>query len=59
MNRVVEVLCRREGIGIKEAVHRVNNVREMIADSNYSYDEVEDILMSELGLEMDYIFGLI
>lgn len=59
MNPIVEILCRRDGISVKEAIKRVEDVRQMIAESNYGYDEVEGILATELGLEMDYIYDLI
>lgn len=59
VNRVVEILCRRDGISVKEAVARVREVQEQINSSNFDYDEVEDIMASELGLEMDYIFDII
>lgn len=59
MNPIVEILCRRDGISVKEAIGRVEDVRRMIAESNYGYDEVEGILATELGLEMDYIYDLI
>lgn len=59
MNRIVEILCRRDGINVKEAAARVKDVQEQLAAVNYDYDEVEDILMSELGLEMDFIYDLI
>ena len=56
-NRVVEILMRRDGMTREEAEERVQEVREMIVDA--SAFEVEDILIDELGLEMDYIFDLI
>jgi hypothetical protein len=59
VNRVVEILCRRDGISVKEAVARVREVQEQINSSNFDYDEVEDIMASELGLEMDYIFDIL
>ena len=56
-NRVVEILMRRDGMTREEAEEKVQEVREMIVDA--SAFEVEDILIDELGLEMDYIFDLI
>ena len=56
-NRVVEILMRRDGMTREEAEEKVQEVREMIV--NASAFEVEDILIDELGLEMDYIFDLI
>ena len=59
MNRIIEVLCHRDGISVKEAAARVKSVQEQLADANYDYDEVEDIMANELGLEMDYVMDLL
>lgn len=59
MNRVIEILCHRDGISVKEATARVRSVQEQLASANYDYDEVEDILANELGLEMDFVMDLI
>ena len=39
-----------------EAMELLNEVREMILDNS---DSAEDIVLSELGLEMDYILDII
>lgn len=61
MSRIVDVLMQRDGLTKQEAVKRVQEVREMVYDAVESgmFDEAEDIVMSELGLEMDYIDELI
>ena len=59
MNRVLEVLCRRDGLSVEEAMKRISQVQEQLAQANYDYDEVEDILANELGLEMDYIMDIL
>jgi predicted RNase H-like HicB family nuclease len=56
-NRVVEILMNRDGMTREEAEEKVQEVREMIVEA--SVYEAEDILIDELGLEMDYIFDLI
>ena len=56
-NKVVEILMNRDGMTREEAEEKVQEVREMIAEA--SVCEAEDILIDELGLEMDYIFDLI
>ena len=56
-NKVVEILMRRDGMTREEAEERVQEVREMLVEA--SVCEAEDILIDELGLEMDYIFDLI
>lgn len=57
MSSVVSVLMKRDGMTKDEAVRQKNEVREMIMDAleNEEYDDIEDIMYGELGLEMDYI----
>lgn len=59
MSEVVRVLMQRDGITKSEAEKMVSDVREMIYNCNGDYDEAEEIMMSELGLEMDYITDII
>ena len=55
-NKVVEILMKRDGLSRTEAQEQFNEVREMIQECNFDPFETEDILIEELGLEMDYIF---
>lgn len=55
-SEVVEILMRRDGLSRREAQDRFNEVRDMIHGCNFDPFETEDILIEELGLEMDYIF---
>ena len=55
-SEVVEILMKRDGLSCREAQDRFNEVREMIQECNFDPFETEDILIEELGLEMDYIF---
>ena len=55
-SEVVEILMRRDGLSRREAQERFNEVRDMIQGCNFDPVETEDILIEELGLEMDYIF---
>ena len=55
-NKVVEILMKRDGLSHREAQEQFNEVREMIQECNFDPIETEDILIEELGLEMDYIF---
>lgn len=54
---LVEVLMERDELTKQEAEEMVEEVRQLIAESDPW--EAEDILMDELGLELDYIFDLI
>lgn len=55
-NKVVDILMKRDGLSRTEAQERFNEVRDMIQECNFDTVETEDILIEELGLEMDYIF---
>lgn len=55
MNRVVEILMRRDDLTQQEAEERVLEVKQMMEDCNYDSEECVDIMGDELGLEMDYI----
>lgn len=55
-NKVVDILMKRDGLSRTEAQKQFNEVREMIQECNFDPFETEDILIEELGLEMDYIF---
>ena len=56
MSKVVEILMKRDGLSHTEAQEQFNEVLEMIQECNFDPFETEDILIVELGLEMDYIF---
>lgn len=55
MNRVVSILMKRDGNTKEEALARIDEVRKRIESCNYDPEESEDIVMEELGLEMDYL----
>jgi len=58
---IVRLISRRDNISMNEAWNIVDMVCEEIAYAieNGRYEEVEDIMLSELGLEMDYIYALL
>ena len=55
MNRIIEILKKRDGKTEKEAKARLEEVKDMLVECNYDADETEKIMMEQLGLEMDYI----
>ena len=57
--RIVEILCRRDGISVEEAKALISRTKDRMAEADYAPCECEDIIAEELGLEMDYIFDLI
>lgn len=62
MNDTIRVLMKRDDLSESEATERFNEVKGMILtelEHGISYSGVEDILASELGLEMDYLFDFI
>lgn len=61
MSEIIDILMKRDGVTKEEARNTLQETREMINDAIASgnFDEVEDIVYSELGLEMDYIDELI
>lgn len=62
MNDTIKVLMNRDDLSEAEATKRFNEVKCMVLtelECGTSYSGVEDILASELGLEMDYLFDFI
>ena len=61
MNRVVEILMKRDNMTEQEAKNAIEQVRAEIylAVEDGCYDEAEDIMYSLLGLEMDYLLDII
>lgn len=58
-DRVISVLCRRDGIPRQHAEYLVDEVIRLMEEANFAPFECEEIMMNELGLEMDYIFDLL
>lgn len=64
---IVEILMRRDNLTKEDAISRVqetqNLINEYIENGMESplegYYDVEDILATELGLELDYIFDFL
>lgn len=61
MNEIIEILMRRDGVSYEEAKEMYENCKAELWDAidGTSCLEPEDVLMSELGLEMDYIFNFL
>lgn len=65
MSRTTElekVLINRDGMSAEEAKAEKNRLRESIfelIEDGASYDEVEDLLADEVGLEPDYLEDLL
>ena len=62
MDNMKNVLKNRDGITENEAINEVNNARESLYDiieNGGGIDDVEDMMMCDYGLELDYIFDLL
>lgn len=61
MNEIIQILMRRDGVSKEEAMQMYLDCKAEIDDAICGCNacEAEDILLSELGLEMDYIFCFI
>lgn len=59
--RIVQILMKRDGLSKDEAIALLKDVREDVYEciDKGDYAGAEDIMLDELGLEMDYIFDLI
>ena len=61
MKETVRVLMERDGMTREEAEEMVNNAKRELYSmlEEEEYDEIEDMLACDFGLEMDYIFDFI
>ena len=61
MNRIIKILMNRDGISYKEAEQMYFETKEELMDffDGVSVLSADEILMSKLGLEEDYIFDFI
>lgn len=57
MNKIVEILIKRDGMSLSDAKDLVNETRELILSSEIW--EADDIMADQLGLEPDYIMDLL
>ena len=55
MNKIVEILMRRDGLSRADAETSLMDGRSAVADGAYP----EDVLLEMFGLEPDYIFDLL
>ena len=61
MEKIIEILMRRDGVSYEEAKEMYLNCREELMDAlaGTSCLNPEEVLEYELGLEPDYIFEFI
>ena len=54
---VIDIFMRRDGMTREEAIEEINYISDEI--NCLDYDEVEDFLLYDYGLEMDYIMAFV
>ena len=61
MEEIIKILMERDGVTYDEAMEMYEDCKSELMDAieGNSCLEPEDVLMGELGLEMDYIFCFI
>lgn len=61
LENIVDIITERDDLTIDEAIEIVNETKEMIDEALLSgdYTEVEQIMLDQLGLEMDYVYAFI
>lgn len=60
-NNLVELLMRRDQLTHEEAIEMLFTCKEDLerAVSDGNYNDVDDIIMDDLGLEPDYLFDIL
>lgn len=60
-NNLIELLMRRDNISRNEAIEMLFTCKEDLerAVDDGNYNEVDDIIMDDLGLEPDYLFDIL
>ena len=59
---IITILMRRDGMSYDEAERYVREVQEEISNeilAGATLEEIEDIIMDELGLEPDYVIDFL
>ena len=61
MEEIISILMRRDGVSYEEAKEMYLDCKSELMDAldGTSCLDPEDVIMGELGLEMDYIFNFI
>lgn len=61
MEKIIKVLMKRDGLTEEEAREQVEDTKQEMCEAIESgcFEDAEDILASNLMLEMDYIFDIL
>ena len=60
-NKIIQVLMKRDELTLEEAIEVFNDVKEEMEEAIAAgdYELAEEIMASELGLELDYVFDIL
>ena len=58
-DRIIRILCIRDAMSVEDARALVKQTVDEIDANLGDTEAIEDIMMNNLGLEMDYIFDLL
>ncbi|EFL85802.1 hypothetical protein HMPREF0326_01505 [Desulfovibrio sp. 3_1_syn3] len=59
MNELLTILMRRDGLSREEALETIRDAREAVMEALENGDDPEEIFADIMGLEPDYIIGII
>ncbi|MFA7082835.1 MAG: hypothetical protein WC135_09500 [Bacteroidales bacterium] len=61
MEKIIKILMERDGLTEEDAREQAEDARQEIYEAIGAgcFEDVEDILASDLGLELDYIFDIL
>ena len=59
MNELLTILMLRDGLSREEALETIRDAREAVMEALENGDDPEEIFADIMGLEPDYIIGII
>ena len=59
MNELLTILMRRAGLSREAALETIRDAREAVMEAPENGDDPEEIFADIMGLEPDYIIGII
>lgn len=61
MEKIIKILMERDGLTEEDAREQAEDTRQEMYEAieDGCFEDVEDILADDLGLEMDYIFDIL
>lgn len=59
MEKIIQILMKRDGLTRQEAINHLEDVRQMMNDCCYEPEECEEIFIEQVGLEPDYLMDFL